>query len=201
MAGGTISPPDAGEFAKWLKLSERPFWQTPIAIIGRLLFGWDGVLGPLACMFDALFVSGVIPQPKLRFVITPTAKEIVEPAAAQVAARQMRRIPQAPLPKFGVKFTIAQMVRVQHIKTAQGQVVQQFPQNGGERFIRYFSGRQQGDVVFGKLSRGRCPILRFHGTEFVQHPDSVSAGAISRSILSSPSGSVSASWAGSSSPG
>src|SRR2546425_9268766 len=98
-------------------ISKRALGQTPIAMEGRLFFLWQHVRGPVLRVLGAVLIRGVVAQPELHFVITPTAEEIVKPAAARIAAGQMRRIAQTALSQFGVKFPVDQMVSVQHVKT------------------------------------------------------------------------------------
>src|SRR6266852_9627325 len=150
---------------QWDGGSERPLRQTPVAITGWFFFWRDGVLRPVLRVFGALFVAGIVAQPELHFFVAPTSEKIVKPAPARMTARQIRRIAQAALPKFGVKFAIAQVVGVPHVETAQREVVKQLQKNWHERFIRDFSGWQQRNVSFGELFRGRYPVLRFHGPE------------------------------------
>jgi len=89
------------------------------------------------------------------------------PAAAGVAARQVRRLAQAACPKLGIELAVTQVVGVQDEKTAQGEVVQQFPKDGRERLVRDFVGRQERDVFVGKpLCRGR-PVFGFRGTKLL----------------------------------
>src|SRR5260370_33157965 len=128
--------------------SKWPFRQSPIAVRARLFFRRDGGFGPFLCVLGAVLVAGVVAEPELHVLLAPTAKEVVKPAAARVAAREMGGIAQAALPECGVKFAVIQVVGVQQIETSQGEVVKQFPENWRERFVRDFRGREQWDVLF-----------------------------------------------------
>src|ERR1035437_6004761 len=111
-------------------------------------------------MFGALFVAGVIPQPEPHIVLAPTAKEIVKPTAARASSGQMRGFAKAVLPETVVKLAIAKVVRVQDVEAAQGKIVQQFPEYGGQRFLGDFSGRQQGNVFFSQFLHRWRPVVR-----------------------------------------
>ena len=93
-------------------------------------------------MLRAFFIAGVVTQPELHVVLAPTAKEVVKPAAARVAAGQVRRLAQAACPELGVEFMVAQVVGVQKVEAAQGEVVEQFPKDGRERLVADFLGRK-----------------------------------------------------------
>src|ERR1017187_4136354 len=57
------------------------------------------------------------------------------------------------------------MIRVQDVEAAHGKIVQQFPEDGGQRFLGDFSGRQQGNAFFGELLRRRRPVVRLTGAK------------------------------------
>src|SRR5205085_6422637 len=105
-----------------LKL-EWPLGQAPIAVEWRLFLRRQRSLGPLLRVFGALLIAGVVAQPQLHVVLPPTAEEVVEPAAARIASGQVRRLAQAACPQLGVELPVAQVVGMQHVESAQGEVV------------------------------------------------------------------------------
>lgn len=109
--------------------SKWSFGQSPVTVRARLFFRRHGVFRPFRCVLGAVFVAGVVAEPELHVVSAPRAKEVMKLAAAQVAAQEMGGIAQAALPECGVKFAIVQVVGMQQIETAEGEVVKQFPKN------------------------------------------------------------------------
>ncbi len=147
---------------RWLK---RPFGQTPVAVTDGFFFGRDFVFRIFLRVLGAFVVGGVAAQPELHLRVAPTAEEVVKPAAARIATRQMAGIAQAALPEFGVKFAVAQMVGVQDVETLERQVVEEFPENRREGFVGDFGGRQERDIFGDELLRGWRPVFRFCGAE------------------------------------
>src|SRR5438067_7167262 len=90
--------------------SERPFGQSPIPIEGRFLFRRHRIVRPLGRVFGAFFPAGVIAQPDLHVLLAPTAREIVKPTSARIAARQMRRVANAALRKLGIELAVAEVI-------------------------------------------------------------------------------------------
>ena len=146
-------------------VSKRPLGQAPVAAGGRGFFRGQRGVRPFLRVLGAFGVGGVVAEPELHLVVAPTAEDVVEPASARVASGQVRWVAQAARPEFGVEVAVGQVIGVQDVEAAQSQVVQEFPENGRERFVGEFSGRQERDVFLGELLRGRRPVFRFGGAE------------------------------------
>src|SRR5882672_672052 len=145
--------------------SKRSLGKTPVPAARWFLFRRQFVLGIFFRVLEAFLVAGVVAQPELHIVLAPNAQEVVEPAAARTAAGQMCRVTQTALPEFSVEFTVSQMVTVQDVETAQGEVVEEFPENRREGFVGDLGGRQERNLLFYQLLRGWRPIFRLAGAQ------------------------------------
>ena len=54
---------------------------------------------------------------------------------------------------------------MQDVEAAQGKIVQQFPEDGGQGFLGDFGGRQQGNAFFSQFLRRWRPVVRFTGAK------------------------------------
>src|ERR1039458_8853711 len=57
------------------------------------------------------------------------------------------------------------MIRVQDVEAAHGKIVQQFPEDGGQRFLGDFSGWQHGNAFFSQFLRRWRPVVRLTGAK------------------------------------
>ena len=74
-------------------------------------------------------------------IIAAAANEVLEPTASATAfAGHQRVVAQTAFPKRGVKFAVAQVVGVQDVESAAGEVMKEFPEFGGERYVGEFGG-------------------------------------------------------------
>ena len=54
---------------------------------------------------------------------------------------------------------------MQDVEAPQGKIVEQFPEDVGQRFLSDFSGRQQGNTLFSQFLRRWRPVVRLTGAK------------------------------------
>ena len=124
-------------------LLKRCLREAPVAVERRVFARRDGLFGPVGLVAGTLFLGGVVTEPDLHLFIAPTAENVVKPGGVGGAAGKMGGFVEAVMPEFGVEFAVAQVVAVKDVKAAQGEVVQQFPEDRRERVVGDFGGREQ----------------------------------------------------------